>query len=277
MAIGKASGNYVAQDCCQVAFVTAPPVSGTAVKRVTNKAISAEQLFREGINELPGSGAMHEQRTPLRSPLSPAFRMAVLAGARESVLLHLRSHSDVDAADESGRSPLILAASKGRLDICRLLLEAGADPTLKDNDGNDAVATAISRGQSQLADILRETFARRHPQSKDEAKTGSVSAESPQEPDVSGAVHPGSGSDQPRSSAPPSGEAPPPKVLQVDLGSPAAELLHDISSWQVENETPISENDPSCASEAGVLQDAISSHEVIDKDEGWEEVEIDLP
>src|SRR5208337_3676132 len=63
----------------------------------------------------PGSGAMHEHRTPLRTSLGPTFRMAVLAGARESVLLHLRNHSDVNAADERGRSPLILAASKGRM------------------------------------------------------------------------------------------------------------------------------------------------------------------
>jgi predicted RecB family nuclease len=32
-----------------------------------------------------------------------------------------------DVADERGRSPLILAASKGRLEICRILLEAGAE------------------------------------------------------------------------------------------------------------------------------------------------------
>src|SRR5690348_8104012 len=71
-------------------------------------------------------------------PLSPAFRMAVLTGALESVRLHLRAANDVDAVDEKGRSALILAASKGHLEICRLLLEAGADPALKDRDGNDA-------------------------------------------------------------------------------------------------------------------------------------------
>jgi RNA polymerase primary sigma factor len=142
---------------------------------------------------------------------------------------------------------------------------------------NDAVATAVSRGQSQLADFLKETFARRDRQSKDEAKTGSGSAESPKGPDAQARGGSGSGGAQTRSSAPALGEAPPPEVQQVDLGSPAAEPLYDISAWQVENEAPIPENDLSCASEAAVLQAAISSHEVIDRDKGWEEVEIHLP
>jgi ankyrin repeat protein len=88
---------------------------------------------------------------PLRKPLSPAFRMAVLAGAAESVLLHLRSGSDVNAADEKGRTPLILAASKGRLDICKSLLERGADPAMRDDEGRTALTIAQDRG---LADVI---------------------------------------------------------------------------------------------------------------------------
>ena len=63
--------------------------------------------------------------------LRPAFRMAVLNGAVESVRLHLRAGEDVNAVDEKGRSPLMLAASKGRVDICGLLLAEGADPALR--------------------------------------------------------------------------------------------------------------------------------------------------
>ena len=89
-----------------------------------------------------------------RKPLSPAFRMAVLAGAVESVRLHLRSGGDVNATDEKGRSPLILAASRGHLDICQLLLEEGADPAIKDHEGNDALSVAVSRGQNEIAALL---------------------------------------------------------------------------------------------------------------------------
>jgi RNA polymerase primary sigma factor len=81
--------------------------------------------------------------------------MAVLAGALESVRLHLLSENDVDARDEKGRSPLMLAASRGHLDVCRLLLEVGADPALKDNEGNDAIAMALLSGKATVAALLQ--------------------------------------------------------------------------------------------------------------------------
>ncbi len=89
-----------------------------------------------------------------RRPLSPAFRMALLAGTIASVRLHLRSGGDVNAADERGRSPLILAASKGRIDLCQLLLDEGADPDLRDHAGNDALAVAQAQGQTEIASLL---------------------------------------------------------------------------------------------------------------------------
>jgi hypothetical protein len=89
-----------------------------------------------------------------RKPLSRAFRMAILAGALASVRLHLCSGGDVNATDEKGRSPLILAASRGHLDVCQLLLEEGADPAIKDHEGNDALSVAVSRGQNEIAALL---------------------------------------------------------------------------------------------------------------------------
>jgi len=89
-----------------------------------------------------------------RRPLSPAFRMAILAGAMESVRLHLRSGININATDEKGRSPLILVVSRGRLDLCQLLLAEGADPSIWDNEGNDALAVARLRGQAEIAELL---------------------------------------------------------------------------------------------------------------------------
>ena len=102
---------------------------------------------------LPSSGSCHVSSVQ-RKPISPAFRMAILTGGLESVRFHLRSAGDVHAADEKGRSPLILAASKGRLDVCRVLLEEGADPAIRDQDGNDAIVVARSRGHAEIAAFL---------------------------------------------------------------------------------------------------------------------------
>ena len=99
---------------------------------------------------------MDERGASRQKPLSPAFKMAILAEAKDSVQLHLHAGGTVDAVDEKGRSPLILAASRGRLNICRLLLQEGADPTLKDCKGNDAFTTAVLGGQLETAEFLRE-------------------------------------------------------------------------------------------------------------------------
>lgn len=115
-----------------------------------------------------------------RKPLSPAFRMALLAGTIASVRLHLRSGGDVNAADERGRSPLILAASKGRIDLCQLLLDEGADPDIRDHAGNDALALAQAQGQtsSRLYWVLRQ-------RQQENCKSESASGPTPTSPDDS--------------------------------------------------------------------------------------------
>ena len=61
--------------------------------------------------------------------LSPMFKLAVLSGTQSAVQFHIQRGLDINATDKEGRSPVMLAALKGNVEICRLLLEAGADPT----------------------------------------------------------------------------------------------------------------------------------------------------
>ena len=60
----------------------------------------------------------------------------------------------MNATDERGRSPLMLAASRGHTEVCLALLEAGADPALRDHEGNDAASLAGKAGQGQLAQLI---------------------------------------------------------------------------------------------------------------------------
>lgn len=166
--------------------------------------------------------------------------MALLVGAMESVRLHLRTGSDVNAVDEKGRSPLILAATRGRLDLCRFLLEEGADPGIRDHEGNDALAVAQARGQSEIATMLAiaETSA---------GKTHTV-----------GVV-----GENPDAGFPP--------ILS------AGDDMIDLSVWQEDIERPPPQDDPTCADDAAALQRLISRHVPIDRDADWDDVEIDLP
>lgn len=209
-----------------------------------------------------------------RKPLSPAFRMALLAGAMESVRLHLRSGIDINATDEKGRSPLILAISRGRLDLCQLLLAEGADPGIRDNEGNDALAVARLRGQAEIAMLLASAALDAEepsPAGLHEDEHGPVSTD---ERIVS------FGADIIPLNAPDTDE------ISANGGSPHSsgssltsdgEDAFDLSVWQEETESPPPTNDSAFADSAALLQNLISRHVPIDRDADWEDVEIDLP
>ena len=48
----------------------------------------------------------------------------------------------VDAVEEDGYTPLMIAAGWGRTKICEMLLALGADPSLKEKDGKTALDCA---------------------------------------------------------------------------------------------------------------------------------------
>ena len=220
-----------------------------------------------------------------RRLLNPAFRMAVLAGAVESVQVHLRCGTDLDATDTHGRSALILAASRGHLDVCNLLLEAGADPTTRDNAGNDALAVARSFGEAGVVELLRSA--------------GTPTAESGYGDRNSDRRQP---DEWPENGTCPGSTRTDAKVneasaayLVADLGesSSANERVFgehaftesrqddydefDLSGWQEEIEAEPPPDDLSCADEATTLQQTVSRHSPVDTDETWDDVEIDLP
>jgi hypothetical protein len=60
----------------------------------------------------------------------------------------------VDALDEHGDTQLMIAAVKGDLDKVKDLLEAGANPHIKDKDGMTARVRAANRFNADVADLL---------------------------------------------------------------------------------------------------------------------------
>ena len=211
--------------------------------------------------------------------------MAVLAGAVESVRMHLRSGTDLDATDTQGRSALILAASRGHLDVCNLLLEAGADPTMRDNAGNDALAVARSLGEAGAVELLRSAGT---PTAEHGHGDRNGDRRQPDEWSENGTCPSPTRTDAKVSEASAA-------YLVADLGESSSangrvfgehaftELRQDdydefdLSGWQEEIETEPPPDDLSCADEAATLQEAVSRHNPIDTDESWDDVEIDLP
>ena len=71
--------------------------------------------------------------------LPPVVRLAASTGVKAPVESYLRAGRDPDATDAKDRTLLLLAAAGGSADVCRLLLESGADPSRRDAEGSDAL------------------------------------------------------------------------------------------------------------------------------------------
>lgn len=93
------------------------------------------------------------------SRMDPLLRMAVLQGGAKLVQLHIRRGVGLDACDERGATPLMLAASKGHFDVCRVLVEAGADIHAVDRQGRTVLSHASQSRNPDLVGYLSELFA----------------------------------------------------------------------------------------------------------------------
>lgn len=84
-------------------------------------------------------------------PLNRLLKMAVIGGVEAAVQLHVDRGDDLNARDDRGLTPLMLAASRNRARICRVLIEAGADMSARDGAGNDALSIAQAAGAAECA------------------------------------------------------------------------------------------------------------------------------
>ena len=192
--------------------------------------------------------------------------MAVLRGVEKSVRLHLDRGDDMNARDEQGMTPLMLSASRNNVNICRLLLNAGAKSNLLDFEGNDALALAIKAG-AQEARLALEIYL-------------SSSAASPLEQEQSAAVfdlHIASESvtdsmveiqGEPASDLKQPGESL--LAASVGEGSPT-------SDWEAEDNDAPPAGDPTLVARTFVAQAAISQHAPLDTSADWNDFEVFLP
>ncbi len=175
--------------------------------------------------------------------MSPLFKLAVLSGAQPTVRFHIHRGVNVNLRDGDGRSPLMLAALKGHIEICRLLLDAGADPTLVDRDGKDAFTLALGNGWNGAGAVIRECLPSSH---------GHADPVEPQSASAAG------------------------EILEIAPDS-ADEGTLDVSNWEEEVESPAPASDASCLSETVVIQRNLTEHIPIDTAEDWSDVDIKLP
>lgn len=193
-------------------------------------------------------------------PVNRLLKMAVLTGVESSVRLHIDRGDNLNARDDKGLTLLMIAASRNKANICKLLLDANADPSLVDSSGRDALALAKAAGASDAAKIIERALAPPPPAPAVVSQTY-TSAELP-------------------SNALAVNE---PTSLLLDAISATngawdeLDAPFDLSGWveEIESAPPI--GDASLALPAIAIHVAISEHAPIDSSADWDEFEAFLP
>ena len=229
--------------------------------------------------------------------------MAVIAGVETAVRLHVRRGDDLDARDERGLTPLMIAASKNRGAICRLLLEGGASPSIEDPSGRDALAVALATGSTDATTIIK-AFLTTASQNKPEIEVSSneepetvldpvaPSAADERDFENTAAVKEPSTEDS-ENSQEKKAETPMPASGNVGIDEGTA-VLHpinnpslpfppeeadslDLSAWEAEEDASPPEEDLTLVEAATVVHKVISEHKPLDTAEDWGDFELFLP
>ena len=178
--------------------------------------------------------------------LSGLFRMALVSGPPTLVLTHLRRGANVNARDADGVTPLMLAMARGRADICKLLLDEGADPRLLDQAGRSALAYAQSA--SWTAGL----------------KFSSLNGEPASEPSIR---EPGFRSQEKNDSKASS---------ELTREGSSLEAL-DLGGWESETISVVPIDNVAMRQASSELQSEIARHRAINHDPNWFDIEVDLP
>lgn len=244
--------------------------------------------------------------TQTKPTLSRFLRMAIVAGVESAVRIHIERGDDLNARDAGGQTPLMLAASRNKPHICKLLLDAGADPLLTDSDGNNALFIANAVGAQKTALLLEPIFTNmlhtvstedsipkeNEPPNDEVLCIAKSIQEAPTSTDPSAKevvdIAPQRLADIVESKATqntldPDHEENPswptplmhPFVELIDFDEDGATL--DLSGWEAEAELSTPDGDPTVLVTASEVQNAISEHAPIDVSADWDDFEAFLP
>lgn len=110
-----------------------------------------ETAIPERATTEPGKTAPESEETTVNRNLGPDLISAAGRGDAEAVRRLLQRGADVEARDETGRTPLVAAAYGNHLEAAEPLVEAGADVNARD----DTVQSAYLISTSEVGDDPR--------------------------------------------------------------------------------------------------------------------------
>jgi len=192
----------------------------------------------------------------MKSTLNRLLKIAVSNGVEAAIKIHITKGDDLNARDDSGNTPLMIASRKKQTTACRMLLENGADPLLLNWSGKDAATIASEIGAVEIATLIH---------SFSPNPVALPPTETVQDSPPSGATNQIAGASQASD------------VFIADLVQDELDTEWLIGDWEPENETTPPEEDPTIAIKVKSQQTAISEHVAIDSSTDWEDFDVSLP
>ncbi len=89
------------------------------------------------------------------SPLLKAVFAGCLVHRSDYVKLLIQAHANVDAQNAEGFTPLMIAAKYGNYEICTMLIDAGADITLRNTNDGTALTLALASDKGHIVSLLK--------------------------------------------------------------------------------------------------------------------------
>ena len=149
-------------------FQATPLTAQKRSERVADAEVSAQPAARAEIaqSSVQPAAPIAAMKSRSAAPLAaapaavPIAADALRSAARSGQIalleqaLQQASVAQVNASDENGRTPLMLATLGGHIGAVQRLLTAGADPALKDSKGNTAAQLAEQLGYTVIRNLL---------------------------------------------------------------------------------------------------------------------------